>query len=74
MREAVERLNEVNVRILGTVVNNVKVSHSYRRYGYGYGYDYGKASRKKQKERRKRNPETLLISDGIINHSNDRDD
>ncbi len=66
MREAVRRLNEVNVRILGTVVNNVKVSHSYRRYGYGYGYDYGTASRKKQEERRrKRDPQTLLISDAI---------
>ena len=71
IREAVKRLEEVNVRILGTVVNNVKVAHSYRRYGYGYGYDYGKSSRKKQQERRKRNPETLLISDysnSDVNH------
>lgn len=65
IREAIKRLEEVNVRILGTVVNNVKVAHSYRRYGYGYGYDYGKSSRKKQQERRKRNPETLLISDNL---------
>ncbi len=70
MREAVDRLNEVNARILGTVVNNVKVSHSYRRYGYGYGYDYGKASRKKQSQRRKRNSESLLIS-GDINNTGD---
>jgi capsular exopolysaccharide synthesis family protein len=62
IREAIRRLEEVNVRILGTVVNNVKVAHSYRRYGYGYGYDYGKSSRKKQQER-KRSPETLLISE-----------
>lgn len=69
MREAVRRLNEVNVRILGTVVNNVKVSHSYRRYGYGYGYDYGTSSRKKQEQRRrKRDPQTLLISDSIEPH------
>ena len=67
MREAVDRLKEVNVRILGTVVNNVKVSHSYRRYGYGYGYDYGKASRKKQAERRKRNSASLLISGDVEN-------
>lgn len=63
MKEAVKRLNDVNVRILGTVVNNVKIAQSYRRYGYGYGYDYGKSSRKKQQRRRK--PETLLISDGV---------
>lgn len=62
IREAIQRLEEVNVRILGTVVNNVKVAHSYRRYGYGYGYDYGRSSRKKQQER-KRSPETLLISE-----------
>jgi capsular exopolysaccharide synthesis family protein len=61
MQEAVNRLNEVNVRILGTVVNNVKVSHNYRRYGYGY--DYGTASQKKQEARRKRGPNALLLSE-----------
>lgn len=72
LREAIKRLEEVNVRILGTVVNNVKVAHSYRRYGYGYGYDYGKSSRKKQQERRKRNPETLLISEHTKSDVNDQ--
>lgn len=61
MREATDRLHEIDARILGTVVNNVKVSHSYRRYGYGYGYDYGKSSRQKQKERREHAATTLLI-------------
>jgi capsular exopolysaccharide synthesis family protein len=73
IREAIKRLEEVNVRILGTVVNNVKVAHSYRRYGYGYGYDYGKSSRKKQQERRKRNPETLLISEQSKGNTNQPD-
>ena len=63
MQEAVNRLNEVNVRILGTVVNNVKVSDNYRRYGYGYGYDYGKVSQKKQEARRKRDANALLLSE-----------
>ncbi len=69
MREAVERLKEVNVRILGTVVNNVKVANSYRRYGYGYGYDYGQASVKKQKERKKRS-ESLLLAGEISGQDN----
>ena len=63
MQEATHRLHEIGAKILGTVVNNVKVSHSYRRYGYGYGYDYGKASKQKQKERRKHAASTLLISE-----------
>ena len=61
MREATDRLHEIDANILGTVVNNVKVSHSYRRYGYGYGYDYGRHSKDKQRERRKHAPSTLLI-------------
>lgn len=63
MREATDRLHEIDANILGTVVNNVKVSHSYRRYGYGYGYDYGRHSKDKQKERRKHAASTLLIAE-----------
>lgn len=65
IREAIRRLNEINVRILGTVVNNVKMSSSYRRYGYGYGYRYGKDAEKKRNAHRK-NGNTLLISVGPI--------
>ncbi len=65
MHEATDRLHEIGANILGTVVNNVKVSHSYRRYGYGYGYDYGKSSKEKQKQRRKHAPATLLIAEQI---------
>lgn len=36
MKEARERLEQINANILGTVVNNVKVSQGYQRYGYGY--------------------------------------
>jgi len=40
LREAIKRLEQAGADVLGTVVNNVKVSHSYHRYGYGYGYGY----------------------------------
>jgi Mrp family chromosome partitioning ATPase len=36
LKEAKERLAEIGVRILGTVLSNVPVSHSYYRYGYDY--------------------------------------
>jgi capsular exopolysaccharide synthesis family protein len=38
LKEAIDRLERADAKILGTVVNNVKVTHSYHRYGYGYGY------------------------------------
>ncbi|MCP4451886.1 MAG: CpsD/CapB family tyrosine-protein kinase [Planctomycetes bacterium] len=37
--EAKERLGQTSVQLLGTVLNNVKVSHGYQRYRYGY-YDH----------------------------------
>lgn len=63
MQEAIERLGEIRARILGTVVNNVKMSHSYRRYGYGYGYTYHhKEMHKKRRIQMESRGSTLLIS------------
>lgn len=36
--ETKERLSQTNATLLGTVLNNVKVSHGYQRYHYGYYY------------------------------------
>ena len=36
LKETKERLDEIGVRILGTVLSNVPVGRSYYRYGYGY--------------------------------------
>lgn len=70
MREATDRLQEIGANILGTVVNNVKVSHSYRRYGYGYGYDHGCSSKEKRRERKKHAGSTLLITEEIEDNGN----
>lgn len=62
MQEAIERLTDIRARILGTVVNNVKMSHSYRRYGYGYGYAYSKETQKKRRIQMETKNSTLLIA------------
>jgi polysaccharide biosynthesis transport protein len=62
MQEAIERLTSIRAKILGTVVNNVKMSHSYRRYGYGYGYTYSKEVHRKRRQQIENRDSTLLIS------------
>ena len=62
MKEALKRLHEINANIIGTVVNNVKTSHSYRRYGYGYGYGYSETENAARKPRHKRGSNVLLIA------------
>lgn len=36
LRKAKERLTQINVTVLGTVLHNVRVDHSYYRYGYNH--------------------------------------
>ena len=58
LRETIERLEQIGVHIIGTVVNNVRAGHSYHRYGYGYGYGYGDQSNRRPKRRHR---ERLLL-------------
>jgi len=46
LKEAKERLAQIDVRILGTVLSNVPVGHSYHRYGYNYYSQDGHRRRK----------------------------
>ncbi|MHC4573526.1 MAG: polysaccharide biosynthesis tyrosine autokinase [Planctomycetota bacterium] len=46
LREAKEKLAQLNVKVLGTVLSNVRAGGSYYRYGYNY-YAHGAPSRKK---------------------------
>jgi Mrp family chromosome partitioning ATPase len=48
LKETLRRLARVNVKVLGTVLNNVPLSYSYNSYGYGY---YAKVSSRKNDNR-----------------------
>ncbi len=56
LRETLERLAQIKVRVLGTVLSNVRLSHGYYRYGYSYYTDIAAA-----KNSRRKNDKTMLL-------------
>jgi Mrp family chromosome partitioning ATPase len=64
LKEAFSRLKDAGARILGTVVNNVRVQQSYRRYGYGYGYGYGGNGQDMEKRARRRGKSANMLIPG----------
>ena len=62
LKEAIKRLERADAKILGTVVNNVKVAHSYHRYGYGYGYGHVTDGGQKRESKSHKRAETLLLT------------
>jgi tyrosine-protein kinase Etk/Wzc len=60
LKETRDRLAQINVRILGTVMSNVHVGHTYYRYGYNY---YAQGGRERRDSRRNGTNPLLLPSE-----------
>ena len=69
LKEAKERLTQINVKVLGTVLSNVQVEKSYYRYRYSY---YAKKNRRGRKIRRINAKLLLPIHSGEDNSNNSK--
>lgn len=56
IKDALERLGQVDVKILGTVLNSVRTEHSYSRFAYSYYMSRGHDRRDRQ-----RGKDTILL-------------
>lgn len=56
LRETLERLKQIKVKVLGTILSNVPLGHSYYRYDYNY-YTNKTAA----KNSRRKNSKTMLL-------------
>jgi len=56
LRETLERLAEIKVKVLGTILSSVRTNYSYNRYGYSYY-----ANRRVAKSSRRKNNKTILL-------------
>ncbi len=61
LKEALERLSRLKIRILGNVLSNVQAKHRYNRYGYSYYGGNGKAKTNEKKDQTR----PLLVSENI---------
>lgn len=69
LKETNQRLAEIGVRILGTVLSNVPANHSYYRYGYDYYSQSGHSARNNKNSRERPllldNPDKKISDDSI---------
>jgi succinoglycan biosynthesis transport protein ExoP len=50
LKAAMERLKQINVRVLGTILSNVQAGRGYYRYGYSYYYSRNAHSKRSEKQ------------------------
>jgi capsular exopolysaccharide synthesis family protein len=59
LRKTLKRLEQVKVKVLGTIFHNVRNNYSYNRYAYGYYMQ--QAARKNYRNNHKKDTKTMLM-------------
>ncbi|MGB8226125.1 MAG: CpsD/CapB family tyrosine-protein kinase, partial [Sedimentisphaerales bacterium] len=67
VKETLDRLTQINIKVLGVVLHNVHINYSYNRYSYGYYSDQAAGTGSK----RKNTISTLLLTTKELNKITD---
>jgi hypothetical protein len=64
LKEAKDRMAQINVRVLGTVLSSVQAEHSYYRHGHSY---YAQSAQSRESARRSRRKLMFSVEGGADN-------
>jgi len=63
LRDAMDRFDQIGSKVLGAVLNNVRVANSYHRYSYDYSHVHAATQERPEKASKRRKDRRILLMD-----------